>query len=126
MNGPAFRGSLFTNDFLCETIATLPKWLAFDDGAAQALACDLSAIFQRFPTSGRPNESQTEDDLIWPVLGRLGWDHSLRNQNLTLRGRDDVPDCLLFESAVIKARANSFHDEWKRFELGLAIVESKR
>ena len=71
MNGPAFRGSLFTNDFLSETIATLPKWLPFDDGAAQALACDLSAIFQRFPTSGRPKESQTEDDLIWPVLGRL-------------------------------------------------------
>ena len=50
---------------------------------AKALASDLSAVFQRFPASGRPNEAQTEDDLIWKVLGRLGWADWLRNQNLT-------------------------------------------
>ncbi len=126
MIDPAFQGSLFSNDFLCESIAGLPDWAAFDDSAAKALANDLGALFQHFPVAGRPNESQTEDDLIWPVLRRLGWDHSLRNQNLTLRGRDDVPDGLLFESAEAKAHANSFHEEWKRYEFGLAIVESKR
>ena len=85
MIDPAFQGSLFSNDFLCESIAGLPEWAAFDDGAARALASDLAALFQRFPVAGRPNVSQTEDDLIWAVFRRLGWQGSLRNQNLTLR-----------------------------------------
>ena len=126
MIDPAFLGSLFSNDFLCDSIAGLSEWTTFDDAAANALAADLAGMFQRFPVAGRPNESQTEDDLIWAVLRRLGWRHSLRNQNLTLRGRDDVPDGLLFESAEAKALANGFHEEWKRYEFGLAIVESKR
>ena len=126
MIDPAFQGSLFSNDFLCDSIAGLSEWTTFDDAAANALAADLAGMFQRFPVAGRPNESQTEDDLIWAVLRRLGWRHSLRNQNLTLRGRDDVPDGLLFESAEAKALANGFHEEWKRYEFGLAIVESKR
>jgi hypothetical protein len=123
MIDPAFKGSLFSNDFLCDSINVLPDWTNFDEAAADSLASDLAALFKRFPVAGRPNESQTEDDLIWPVLRKLGWDHSLRNQNLTLRGRDDVPDGLLFESREAKARANRFHEEWKRYEFGLAIVE---
>ena len=35
------------------------------------------------PITGSPNESQTEDDLIWPVLAHLGWTESLRQQNLS-------------------------------------------
>ena len=37
-----------------------------------------------------------------------------------------MPDGLLFESAEMKARANGFPEEWKRYEFGRAIVESKR
>ena len=126
MIAPAFQGSLFSNDFLCNSIDGLPDWTNFDEAGAHSLASDLAALFERFPVAGRPNESQTEDDLIWPVLRRLGWADSLRNQNLTLRGRDDVPDGLLFESGEAKDRANRFHEEWKRYEFGLAIVELKR
>ena len=64
-------------------------------------------IFDRFPTDQTPNESQTEDDLIWPVLGALGWAASLRQQNLSSRGRDDVPDGLLFADEATKDRANA-------------------
>ena len=71
-------------------------------------------------------KSQTEEDLIWPVLLQLGWTASLRQQNLSARGREDVPDGLLFTDAAAKERANSFTEEWKRYELGLAVVESKR
>ena len=42
------------------------------------------------------------------------------------KGRDDVPDGLLFEDASTKAEANAFREEWKRYGFGLAIVESKR
>jgi hypothetical protein len=126
MTDQAFHGSLFSVDFLEETIAQLPDWSAVDDQALEAVAGDLRQIFYRFPTAQTPNESQTEDDLIWPVLGRLGWTHSLRQQNLAARGRDDVPDGLLFEDADAKVRANTFPEECKRYEFGRAIVEAKR
>jgi hypothetical protein len=126
MTNPAFQGSLFSIDFLQETIAQLPDWSEVDDGALDSLARDLRRIFDRFPTAQTPNESQTEDDLIWPVLSRLGWTQFLRNQNLSARGREDVPDGLLFENQDAKTHANTFREEWKRYEFGRTIVESKR
>ena len=121
-----FRGSLFANDFLRETVTESTDWRNFDHETLDALESDLRAIFERFPLAGAPNESQTEDDLIRPVLERLGWTASLWQQNLSARGRKDVPDGLLFADAAAKVRANLFVEEWKRYELGAAIVESKR
>ena len=114
MSDTLVQGSLFSNDFVRDTIARLPDWDALDDEAVNALTEDLRRIYADFPVAGRPNETQTEDDLIWPVLARLGWADALRQQNLTLRGRDDVPDGLLFEDARTKARANRQAEEWKR------------
>ena len=37
-----------------------------------------------------------------------------------------MPDGLLFADAAAKDRANAFAEEWKRYEFGLAVVESKR
>ena len=94
--------------------------------ALDDLERDLRAIFARFPTAGTANETQTEDDLIWPVLERLGWTAHLRQQNLSAHGRADVPDGLLFADDEAKTRANLLPEEWRRYELGLAVVESKR
>lgn len=121
-----FGGSLFAHDFLSESITTLDEWHAFDAPASADLRDDLLAIFGRFPAARNPNESQTEDDLIWPVLNRLGWTQSLRQQNLAAHGREDVPDGLLFPDEAAKTRANGFAEEWRRYEFGLAVVESKR
>ena len=122
----AVQGSLFARDFLTESISSLSDWQAVDDAALDEFEGALRAVFDRFPTDQTPNESQTEDDLIWPVLGALGWAASLRQQNLSSRGRDDVPDGLLFADEAVKDRANAFAEEWKRYEFGLAVVESKR
>ena len=122
----AVQGSLFAHDFLTESVVQLADWQAIDDAALDALEGALRTLFNRFPITQTPNESQTEDDLIWPILGHLGWTASLRQQNLTAHGRDDVPDGLLFADAAAKARANTFAEEWKRYEFGLAVVESKR
>ena len=124
--GETFQGSLFAGDLLDETIAGSADWLTLDDAALDDFEASFRAVFDRFPTADSPNESQTEDDLIWPVLDRLGWTASLRQQNLTLRGREDVPDGLLFADDAAKDRANGLAEEWKRYELGLAVVESKR
>lgn len=122
----ASQGSLFTSDFLTETIQGVSEWSALDDVDLNQFSASLRAVFDRFPISQTPNESQTEDDLIWPILEELGWTESLRQQNLSPRGREDVPDGLLFESTETKAKANSFPEEWKRYEFGRAVVESKR
>ena len=121
-----FQGGLFSGDFLGVAITESDDWQAFDEASLYALEAGLNDIFARFPTGGSPNESQTEDDLIWPVLGLLGWAEWLPQQNLSARGRENVPDGLLFADADSKARANGFPEEWKRYEFGLAIVESKR
>ena len=120
------NGGLFADDFLKGSIAELDEWQALNDASVETFENSVREVLNRFPTEQKPNESQTEDDLIWPVLVLLGWTSSLRQQNLTPRGVVDVPDGLLFADDVGKARANGFAEEWKRYELGLAIVESKR
>ena len=124
--GRPFQGSLFAEDFLREAITELPDWYELADASVADLEASLRGLFDRFPRGLTPNESQTEDDLIWPVLVRLGWTSSLRQQNLSTVGRDDVPDGLLFANFASKDRANRFAEEWRRYEHGLAVVESKR
>ena len=120
-----FRGTLFSNDFLTQAIEESPEWKILEPEIG-TLEKSLREIFDRFPVDGKPNESQTEDDLIWPVLELLGWTSSLRKQNLTAHGAEDIPDGLLFADDETKAHANGFDEEWKRYRFGLAIVESKR
>ena len=122
----ASQGSLFTSDFLTESIQEVSEWNTLGDADLDQFSESIRGHFDRFPISQTPNESQTEDDLIWPILEALGWTDSLRQQNLSPRGREDVPDGLLFESAETKAKANGFPEEWKRYEFGRAVVESKR
>ncbi len=121
-----FQGALFANDFLTESVGRLDEWRALDDARIERHEADLRSIFDHFPTAQRPNESQTEDDLIWPVLAHLGWTANLRQQNLTAQGTEDVPDGLLFADKAAKTRANRTSEEWRRYAFGLAIVESKR
>lgn len=116
-------GSLFTSDYLTHGITETADYAAVD---TMTLAARLTTIVDTFPAASLPNEAQTEDDLIWPVLGALGWTEALRQQNLTAAGREDVPDGLLFEDAAAKARANASAHEWQRYGHGLAVVESKR
>ena len=121
-----FHGSLFANDFLRDSVTHLDDWRNISTAALATLESSVRDVFNGFPSAGSPNESQTEDDLIWPVLAQLGWTASLRQQNLSAHGREDVPDGLLFPDAAAKDRANSFAEEWKRYEFGLAVIESKR
>ncbi|WP_340148362.1 hypothetical protein [uncultured Sneathiella sp.] len=122
----AGQGSLFSSDFLTESIVSVDEWQSLSNAEIKNFEKLLKAIFDSFPIDQTPNESQTEDDLIWPILAALGWTDSLRQQNLSPRGRDDVPDGLLFDSVETKAKANGFPEEWKRYEFGRAVVESKR
>ena len=121
-----FQGGLFAQGFLADGIAGLGEWGELGDEELDGVEAGLRAALARVPAAGAPNESQTEDELIWPTLRLLGWTESLRQQNLSPRGRLDVPDGLLFADAAAKARANAVAEEWKRYRLGLAVVEAKR
>jgi hypothetical protein len=121
-----YQGSLFSGDFLTDSITRLPDWKEVPDTEIADLAKKLAGIFAKFPIKQTPNEAQTEDDLIWKVLSTLGWTASLRQQNLAPKGREDVPDGLLFKNDAAKVQANKTPEEWRRYEFGLAIVESKR
>jgi len=120
------QGSLFSSDFLTETIQQTQEWQTFLSSASSSLEVKLRSAFDKFPINQNTNESQTEDDLIWPVLSLLGWTDALRQQNLSAKGRDDVPDGLLFQDGMSKEKANKHAQEWKRYSFGAAIVESKR
>ena len=124
--GEVFHGGLFAADLLAESIVHSADWAALDEEAIHDIEASIRAVLARFPVASAPNESQTEDDLVWPVLRCLGWSASLRQQNLTARGRGDVPDGLLFADDATKDRANGFAEEWRRYEHGVAVVESKR
>ena len=126
MMNEVFQGSLFTNDFLTQSISANADWAQFDNAAIDTLARELQAIFAKFPVAQTPNETRTEDDLIWPVLRCLGWTQFMRQQNLTVKGREDVPDGLLFADMAAKAQADQNIEEYKRYQFGLAVVESKR
>ena len=78
-----FQGSLFAKDFLRDAITRLDDWRSMDADMLTALKASVRDVFGDFPIAGSPNESQTEDDLIWPVLLHLGWTASLRQQNLS-------------------------------------------
>ena len=116
-------GSLFSSDYLVDAITVTAEYRAVDVDAVRA---QLLAIATPFPRRSDSTEAQTEDDFIWPVLSALGFTESLRQQNLTVSGRDDVPDGLLFADADGKAAANALPEAWRRYSHGIALVESKR
>ena len=72
------KGTLFTEDFLREGIAETEAWKALDDEAIHVFLKAARGIFDAFPTDKKPNEAQTEDDLIWKILDLVGWSDYLR------------------------------------------------
>lgn len=118
-------GQLFTRGFLQEGIREHEAWrIARENGMADWRA-GLASLVSAIATQRAPNEAQTEDRLIYPVLESLGWLHRDVQTNASVKGREDVPDALLFSGADTLALAASL-DPWRRFQHGLCIVEAKR
>ena len=119
-------GGLFAPNFLAEAFAEQPEWKAPSEDAVDAFAAFARRILEPFVGSPRENESQTEHGLIWPILEHLGWTASLRQQNLSARGRENVPDGLLFADDGAKSQALGVAEGAARYAIGTALVESKR
>lgn len=116
-------GALFTQDYLSQGIVGTANYQAVD---VAAMRSELGQIIAGFPHADKPNEATTEGDLVWPILRLLGWRDFLTQQNLSAAGRVDVPDGLLFIDSEAKEAANHHPEEWRRYEFGAAVLESKR
>ena len=99
------QGQLFTQYFLTDGIRSTTEWTAsaahstpfntFRDGVRRLL--------DGFSRYDQPNEAETEQELIRPLLELLGWADYLPQQGTTRN--EDIPDHLLFVDAESKARA---------------------
>ena len=118
------NGNLFSEYFLHEGITTMPGWSDIDaDRIAQART-SISAFLSDFDRRRSPNESETEDDLIQPILSLLGWNDFLTQQTASKKGRSDVPDYLLFPSDSAKRDAAPLSAADK-YALGVSLLEAK-
>ncbi len=121
------QGQLFSQDFLLRGVLDTPPWQALDDAAFAPFEGAVRALFAALPAGAPINEAQTESLLIVPLLRALGWgDELLPQVNADARGRESVPDWLLFASAEHKAAALAEPRDDRRYRHGVAILEAKR
>lgn len=118
-------GRLFTRDFLLEGICETPEWQNLSDDHVAAVHKDAKERFEALAARRSPNEAQTEDDLVYPLLELVGWQDRDVQPNASVKARLDVPDALLFPNSATKALAGTL-EPWARFQHGLSIVEAKR
>ncbi len=119
-------GQLLPDYFLTHGIKDMDEWKA---SVAQPAAFDefrdgVLYHYNIFIEFHDPNEAVTEQDLIRPVLGCLGWTDYLPQQSATRH--EDIPDLLLFSNANAKACAARRRRPEERYMEALAVEESKR
>ena len=120
-----FKGALFTRDWLRDGITETPEWRGLTNRQVGQLWEGARALLVQHSGRRKPTEAETEDQLIYPLLELLGWKHKSVQQNMTTKGRKDVPDALLFADAEADERAKTL-EPWQRFRHGAALVEAKR
>jgi len=121
------QGQLFSSDFLLRGILETDVWRQVNEADLDGFIARLRAHYAPFAADSTLNEAQTEDELIEPVLDLLGWDNAWISQvNLSITGREDVPDFLLFAEPAAKDRALSEKSDDARARHGVALLEAKR
>ena len=118
-------GILFTRDFLLEGVSQTRAWQALGDDYIAALRSFADDKIRALQRRKSPSEAQTEEDVVYPVLERVGWAHKDVQPNASVKARSDVPDALLFADLEAKNVAGGLQP-WQRFQHGLCVVEAKR
>ena len=121
------QGQLFTQDFLTHGVRQTPPWLDLSNHSFQQFSQTLIDIFTGLEGQSTINEAQTESLVINKVLMALGWsDDILPQVNSDAKGRESVPDCLLFADSDKKAAAVKEAKDERRYRHGIVILEAKR
>jgi type I restriction-modification system DNA methylase subunit len=120
--GTTQNRNLFPRHFLEDR---LPDWPEYAELDTTALLEDLSEVWERerdlLPTF---NEEQTEDRLIRPILGALGFHYTARPR-LSVAGRRREPDYALFLDEEGR-RAAERNQGQGRYVEAVALLEAKR
>jgi len=96
---PHNNQQLFADHYLNVVLPSRAEWQALRDESAQVQS-DIRAIFVRFTPSAI--EAQTEDDLIKPVLARLGHSIEVQAALRTPRGTKK-PDYIFYQDAAARS-----------------------
>jgi hypothetical protein len=118
------RGQLFSEYFLTEGIRNSQEYLSLSSETLDATLQEMKACYDLFARRQHPNEADTEDGIIRPVLKALGF--SFSRQQPASHGGLDVPDFILFSSNVEKDafdRAGRHENKWR---YPVSILEAKR
>ena len=119
-------GQLFTQYFLTEGIQATDAWqdCVRQPRSFTAFKQSLSEILDKIASAHEPNEAQTENEVVRPLLELLGWDHQMPQQGSDRQ--EDIPDYLLFADEEAKDRAAARKGSENRYQDALVIEESKR
>ena len=119
-------GQLFTQYFLTEGIQATDAWqdCVRQPRSFTAFKQSLSEILDKIASAHEPNEAQTENEVVRPLLELLGWDHHMPQQGSDRQ--EDIPDYLLFADGESKDRAAARKGSENRYQDALVIEESKR
>jgi hypothetical protein len=119
------RGGLFSQYFLTTGVNEAPGWHDIDASQLDRARDEIQRLLDDFGGRRSPNERTTEGDLIEPLLDLLGWSDRLWQEKINERGRQDVPDYLLFADAAAKETATREASAAKKHALGASILEGK-
>ncbi len=119
-------GQLFTQYFLTEGIQATDAWqdCVRQPRSFTAFKQSLSEILDKIASAHEPNEAQTENEVVRPLLELLGWEYHMPQQGSDRQ--EDIPDYLLFADEEAKDRAAARKGSVSRYQDALVIEESKR
>ena len=121
------QGQLFTQDFLTRGVLDTPPCQGLSEVAFSTFCNALHGLFKGLDGASTLNEAQTEQLIINKVLVELGWaDDTLPQVNADPKGREAVPDCLLFASPQAKACALLETKDDRRYRTQDDILQNLR
>ena len=119
---PFHNISLFSDHFLSKRLPAESQLWVNDKTAAHQALDKIRLQFEKFKAGYRsPNEAQTEQDFIRPVLDLLGYSYIVQT-SLKHHGKFNQPDYTLFADEKTKKEAGSFKVKEQELFYSKALV----
>lgn len=120
---PRLEGRLFPRFFLDRGLAETEAWAALPPQAVAAFRDAVVRCMGKMRAQADPNEAETRDRLIHPVLEALGWSWLPEQQGARA---GDVADALLYpDPAALTAAAAHPHGSTGRYRPARVVSEHK-
>ena len=119
------RGNLFSSYFLEEGIKNTEDWKRCSSEELRGIYYKAKGVFTEFIKRKEPDEADTEDGLISPLIELLGFQWS-RQKSPSTKGRQDVPDFVLFPDERAKEEFDQSPRNNKPWDKAICILEAKR